>query len=293
MIWKEAVLNASATADIMEESDLAIDYEGNIYYVGTDARIHQYYLDRNFVWKNKVLNSIAPRNVRTKENLGTVALSPLTCDPSGFIYFVASDDRIHNYWKSGSNWQEATLNNSAPYNVRTNTDIVSDNMGKIHFIAKDNRVHQYYWAGNYWLETVNNINDPQNVLTSLATDGTNIFYVGYDWRVWSSYAGCNNLFKNQVEINNVESLNKNENTNGVLSPNPNNGIFTIQLEGWVENPITLDLYDITGRLIWNKSIIPLNNISSINCNLINFNEGLYILKVSNKTVVRTLKVIKQ
>ncbi len=199
--WLERALNPGAPANVMPESDLAINGQ-TVFFVATDSRVHNYWHDSS-QWHEATLDIGAPANVRVS---GGNARSPLTTDSRGTVYFVASDNRVHNYWWTGTKWQEATLNAAAPANVRTQTDLKCDDRGKVYFIASDDRVHQYYWASTYWQEAIHNSNDPVNVANPASPSNYNVglacdkpsatvVYPGSDGRVWSSYWACNTLFR--------------------------------------------------------------------------------------------------
>lgn len=74
-----------------------------------------------------------------------------------------------------------------------------------------------------------------------------------------------------------------------LFPNPNNGDFTLQFNSNSGKDISVDIYDISGKLVYN------NNYSSISrfdkqINFDNVSTGIYIMKVSDgdKSVTRKL-----
>ena len=73
-------------------------------------------------------------------------------------------------------------------------------------------------------------------------------------------------------------------------PNPNNGTFTIQLNGSLERNINIALYDISGRIIFNKSF---QNVGDFNqeIQLNHVQSGLYILNVNDGFRKTTRKLI--
>jgi len=290
--WQEATLNVSAPQNVAFESDLACDHLGKIYFTGTDWRIHQYYYSGG-QWNEATLNSSAPQNVRRRLSLlgGWVfiwaANSPLTCDPSGAVYFAASDNRVHNYYWNGSFWQEATLNVNAPQNLDVKTDLLSDDNGKIHFIANDHRVHQYYWAGSQWNEAVNNINDPVNVRSGLSTDGENIFYAGTNYQVWSSYWGCNDLFKSNNPP--AEFIGKKDDLQLKVYPNPSNGLYTVLLTDNSNSKLDLFVYDVLGNLLRKSEAI---ESSELKLDIQDLPKGIYLLKIKKGEQVYSERIIK-
>ncbi len=73
-------------------------------------------------------------------------------------------------------------------------------------------------------------------------------------------------------------------------PNPNNGIFTVEL-GQATGIANLDVVDLTGRIVANT---PLNNLpagSQVNVDLSGFDKGIYLVQLQNGTSVKTARVI--
>jgi hypothetical protein len=80
----------------------------------------------------------------------------------------------------------------------------------------------------------------------------------------------------------------NENKQWRLSPNPNNGVFSIQSKS---NLKFVELYDLNGQKVY--SFMP-ENISSIEkINFSNFSNGVYYLRMGNEKAVQTEKLIIQ
>lgn len=74
-----------------------------------------------------------------------------------------------------------------------------------------------------------------------------------------------------------------------IDPNPNNGEFTLTLKLSSEENYTLEIIDSRGKIIYTMQ----GRQSKININLSDKNNGLYILKLSNKNGILYKKFIKQ
>ena len=79
-------------------------------------------------------------------------------------------------------------------------------------------------------------------------------------------------------IQNLQS-GKNEKELMVI-PNPSNGIVQLVYTGLSGNEITVEVYDVLGKLVFTKSILSSSN--TIQLTLTNFNNGLYNLKLSDQ-----------
>ena len=79
-------------------------------------------------------------------------------------------------------------------------------------------------------------------------------------------------------------------TNFSIYPNPNNGEFEIQFKSVSDNIIKVEMFDIRGRSIFNRSF---NATSSFNetINLGNLQSGIYLVKVTDGNRRSTRKII--
>ena len=64
-----------------------------------------------------------------------------------------------------------------------------------------------------------------------------------------------------------------------LYPNPNNGSFTLTYDLKTLNEAKVSIYDISGKLVYIKTIDNLE--SRININTINLNNGIYFIQLSD------------
>ncbi len=74
-----------------------------------------------------------------------------------------------------------------------------------------------------------------------------------------------------------------------IDPNPNNGEFILTLKLKSQENYTLEIIDARGKIIY----ATVSSQSKINMNLSDKNNGLYILKLSNKNGILYKKLIKQ
>lgn len=98
--------------------------------------------------------------------------------------------------------------------------------------------------------------------------------------------GCSNSYVARTSDNEEikEELVKDEIK---LYPNPNNGIFTIDLAN--ESEIAVSIYDTFGKQVYHSS----EKISSFAINLPNLSAGLYIAQLQGKDYNKTIKFIKK
>jgi hypothetical protein len=67
-----------------------------------------------------------------------------------------------------------------------------------------------------------------------------------------------------------------------LYPNPNQGNFNLEIFSEQRQTISIDIVDVTGRLILNKTCILVENKNIIQIDLQNINPGIYLVRVHNE-----------
>ncbi len=100
-----------------------------------------------------------------------------------------------------------------------------------------------------------------------------------------------NWSMNMCSLTNI-ALSTNENIfeNFSLFPNPNNGSFNVQLKADVSNNIEIEVYDLSGRQIFNKSFAN-KSFFNENINLDKIATGIYLVNIKNGKKIETRKII--
>lgn len=294
--WTESVVIYNLPVLAMLGTELEVDNNGNIYYIGENSKLYK--LIRNGTnWSYSDFSPSAPNNVRYRlvqigSKFRKKSNSSLALDPSGnSIFFIANDNRIHNYYWNGNIWQEATLNSNAPQNVKTLTEISCDNSGKVYFIATDHRIHQYYW-NNGWIEAVNNNLDPQNANNKLVSDGENLYFKSSDSKLWSSYWGCKEIFKSHESTNDNHDdffVEQNDLNVNFIFPNPGNGNFKIFYTSIPNDLSITKICDLSGREV---NFEYFKKSDGLEINIENEINGVYFIELFNGSATEFVKYIK-
>ena len=137
-------------------------------------------------------------------------------------------------------------------------------------------------------------NSPYSIMIPVdAVLGTTIMRISTKYN--STASACENGFDGEVEdygINVLPTLAVEEFgfEKFKVYPNPNNGTFTITLNGSVERKIDISVYDLRGRIIYKKSY---PNVGDFNTDikLNHVQSGMYILNVSDGVKQSTKKII--
>jgi hypothetical protein len=74
-------------------------------------------------------------------------------------------------------------------------------------------------------------------------------------------------------------------------PNPNNGIFTLECEGLKINQISLSVFDLTGRVVYEKLYHPASSRLSETIQLPGLPKGSYFIRVTEGSTVSRKKII--
>ena len=80
---------------------------------------------------------------------------------------------------------------------------------------------------------------------------------------------------------------------GILYPNPSNGLYNIELQAERAETMTISLTDINGRLLENIQWDVQAGINTIQPNWEHLASGIYFVKVQGKTGALNIKVVKQ
>lgn len=141
-------------------------------------------------------------------------------------------------------------------------------------------------VGAQWTGTNTTFNTYSYGLATLDTETNVIFRI-----VFIADEGVNQLGVkvDDFVINGVLSVQNFEANQIAVFPNPSNGIFNISFGNL--NPIKIDVYDISGKLILQKNQLEISN-NQTNIDLSNVSDGLYFVKISTENNTITKRIIK-
>ena len=78
-----------------------------------------------------------------------------------------------------------------------------------------------------------------------------------------------------------------------LYPNPSNGIFKLDLEGLNNNQIDLSVMDVSGKVVYAKSIASNSNKLIVPMNISNAEDGVYFIRISAGTTITKRIVVSR
>ena len=125
--------------------------------------------------------------------------------------------------------------------------------------------------------------------------GTTTEIKSYDFFDFSSNNGTNYYRLKQVDFDGKFEYSdlitieiEKQSTSIDIYPNPSTGRYNIQSSGNWTNQTTLEVFDMTGRLVYSQSVY--NNVSQLN--LEHLSNGSYFLKITNQSDVFTTRIVK-
>ncbi|MFD0990352.1 reprolysin-like metallopeptidase [Mariniflexile jejuense] len=139
-------------------------------------------------------------------------------------------------------------------------------------------------------------NSPRSITVPLtALLGNTIMRVSTKFKDDGQPTACENGFDGEVEdytLNIMPTLDIEEFgfENFIVFPNPNKGMFNIQLNGSLERSIFVNVFDIRGRSIYNKEYPNVGDFKQ-EIQLNNAQSGMYILNVSDGVRKSTKKIV--
>jgi len=74
-----------------------------------------------------------------------------------------------------------------------------------------------------------------------------------------------------------------------IYPNPNNGLFMIALENNSKDVVLIEIYSVSGKLVYSKQISS-NNLKE-QLDLSKHKKGDYLIRISSKKFVKTEKFV--
>lgn len=138
-------------------------------------------------------------------------------------------------------------------------------------------------------------NSPFSIAVPVAASlGNTIMRVSTKYKDDGLPTSCENGFDGEVEdytLNVMPTLSIEEFgfENFMVFPNPNNGIFTIQLNGALNRDVDVEIYDVRNRLIY-KNTYPNNGDFRQEMQLNNVQSGMYLL-IANDGLRKSIKRI--
>jgi len=126
--------------------------------------------------------------------------------------------------------------------------------------------------GNVWRRLLVDLSPYNGDVIYLRLRGSTGFNAGSNFEGDMALDNINIVDSSAVSVNDVSTFNIN------LYPNPNNGEFTVTMPQSVFGNVLFEVFDIAGKLVYNKTVSV--NQNNVEFNLKNLSSGSYIIKGS-------------
>ena len=175
----------------------------------------------------------------------------------------------------------APISNYANYTTSADTLIWPN--ATVSFTNTSFASTNYVWDFGDASTTSSNFNET-HVFTATGT---------YNVSLTASTSNCSDTLVKQVVILSSTGVNEiNDFTNSIsIYPNPNNGEFIIDYLKGVSSTHQIIIMDILGKVVYSETILEHYKPFKASIKLHGFEEGVYILRISNKDVKKDLKLI--
>jgi hypothetical protein len=189
-----AVAASSATAQGM--TGFSDGFGGHVFYVGTDAHIHQLYYSNAHIWSNQDLTIASNTNALASSS----ALLTSFKDGQGeFLFYVSTDSHVHQLAIADGSWIDGDLTKIARSPVLAGDWLSSfaDTAGRhVFYVGSDNHIHELvmFWPRctrlpcpfPFWTDQDLTAQSRTNALPAFGTQltsfsdaqGEHVFYIG-------------------------------------------------------------------------------------------------------------------
>jgi hypothetical protein len=119
---------------------------------------------------------------------------------------------------------------------------------------------------------------------------TNVSSGGYCLTISDYYSCWCDTCITVADLTVIEKLEENNFIS--ISPNPNKGIFSIDLSNLNEENLSIELINAIGQVVYNKEIIDLN-IQKLNIDIAELPQGFYFLRIQSRRIIFNRKILKE
>ncbi len=105
--------------------------------------------------------------------------------------------------------------------------------------------------------------------------------------------GCSNVARDTLKVYACVGIDEQESNLGLtLYPNPNNGMFTLELTAKSDVDAKISIITVDGRLVY-TDVMSGNGVLTKQVNMAELANGIYYLKLETKDTVKAYKIVKQ
>ncbi|MCU1224359.1 MAG: hypothetical protein JWQ42_2452 [Edaphobacter sp.] len=174
-------------------------YAGNqdhVEYIGSDNHVHELWYNGSIWHTTDLTQQTGAPNAASRSALSSL-LYPVNED---HVWYIGSDQHVHEFWYNGSIWQTADLTqwtgapNAASASPLTSL-LYAGNQDHVCFVGSDQHVHEFWYNGSTWQTSdltqwtgAPNASSP-SALSSLLypVNEDHVWYIGSDQHMHESW----------------------------------------------------------------------------------------------------------
>ncbi len=244
---------------------------GQVYFAGTEGGIFYYYYDTGGPWynTNTATNCTAP-SIATYENASSTLWAAL--DGGSWSDGMYKSINFGITWEVSEYWAYITDILINPLNSQT-----------IYAADSSQGVKITRNEGTSWEFMNNNLGD--SIVYCLAQSAADTLHL---------YAGTSHgLYVYDFNTGIEETVNTNNDFDIKIYPNPQDGLFNLEIENISNNKLLVEIENINLQVIFNKRFTNTANRIVEEIDLSGYSKGIYFVKVYFRDTMKVEKVIIQ
>ncbi|RVU90375.1 Xyloglucanase precursor [Flavobacterium columnare] len=214
-----------------------------------------------------------PSTSRLVKNLAAICFNPV--NPA--IFYILYAGKIYKTADSGKTWNDISFN--LPYST-TYCIAAQGNQKNSVYVGTNLGVYYFDEESNSWSLFNNGLPRVKVTELKINTSENNLTASTYGRGIWRVALPSGTLAVEEQVLNEYK---------GGVFPNPSNGVFKINVS--IEEPLKMAIYDVSGKMIFEKSFQSLSPNDEINIS--NNPKGIYLLDIkSDQYTIRKKILIK-
>jgi len=264
-----------------------INWAKEANFPGSCSNIVSVYIDSTgIIWAGSNGCGIASykNNNWTSYNfLNNSYISKIAEDKNHNIWFASLDNGMAKY--TNNTWQIYDHTNSSLPSYGSIFDFIFDKNNKLYVASYGDGVRTY--DGQIWdsLTSLNSELPFDNIWMIKIDNLENIWFIS-EWEGIAVYRqggvifSNDGLFENEITTHNI-----------LVYPNPSNKKFNIEFNSSLTEDVLINVYDLSGRIIFNKYYKASIGVNKIEIDASYFNQGVYILNIKSQENLYKEKLI--
>jgi hypothetical protein len=222
------------------------------------------------------------------------------------VLFLTNGDKVNRYEKQIkidlSNYADKSVKIAFVYEHTNSFDLFVDDIqiaqsNKSEVFIQDNAKGDGTFSGYKVYRNDEEIAQVSGILTTSYLDETSLENGDYTYYVTATYSNPDGESeasnKEEITINTNGVSDKNFENSLMIYPNPSNGQFTIKTDAQISGDVIVNLYDLSGKLVYSNTFNSNNIQFNERIRIDNAKHGMYNLQLINNKKIYNQKLLIQ